>query len=711
MRKKIISIGISCFGNTFDKNITFAGQEINIKHFSIDFDLELAKSIIRRFDGKCNVFVFAGLPPNIPFDTGRFTLPAITELLNTPKETPVLTGEFMRWIYLPAALGQFILNNPNFLNKRRVSFHSGLINLPAVEVFENHGSKVLLADAYTYLNIPKLFYSSKYLLRFLKRILPIIKRKTVKRTSINNFSNIDNKAMKPFLSSSFFFTHLSQLQVFDYKHLKGKTLFTDYMTPEIELKLKNAGVYRVISLLDLELDLPYVSLGIIEGILQCLAPFGERITQNDALELIQNNKIPYKDKELNTPASKAPQKFAFIIHPLSQNDLFKHPYLKPVKRYFANFMDPIEKIISYSPGIYYGKIKGIKSQKTGQSVEGMIYTVPETPKMLLSKSAEKVYDKLLAVCEKASEAGAEIIGLGAYTKIVGDAGVSVARRSPIPVTTGNSLSACSTLWAASFAVKKMKFVKKVDEQYDGTAMVIGATGSIGSVTAKVLALKWKKVIVAAPRPYKLIELKNEIEKDNPNVEVIVSTNPDEYSSSCDLIVTTTSAQGRKILDIEKVKPGAVICDVSRPFDISAEDALKRPDVLIIASGEVKLPGENVEIKLDMGLEGNAVYACLAETALLAMADRIESFTLSRNISISKVLEIDELSKEHGVSLANIMGHAGIVTEEEFRLCRYHAAKKLLTTGELKSKDIDDIKSYFTNDKDVSDLFNISSSPQ
>ena len=79
------------------------------------------------------------------------------------------------------------------------------------------------------------------------------------------------------------------------------------------------------------------------------------------------------------------------------------------------------------------------------------------------------------------------------------------------------------------------------------------------------------------------------------------------------IITTTSAQGRKILDIEMVKPGCVICDVSRPFDIQEEDALKRPDVMVIASGEVQLPG-NIDSKVDLGLEGNVVYACLAENS-------------------------------------------------------------------------------------------------
>ena len=78
------------------------------------------------------------------------------------------------------------------------------------------------------------------------------------------------------------------------------------------------------------------------------------------------------------------------------------------------------------------------------------------------------------------------MGLGAFTKIVGDAGVTVNKHSPIPVTTGNSLSAAATLWAAKYAVNKMNLVEKNQSQYNGTVMIVGATGSIGKVNSKVL---------------------------------------------------------------------------------------------------------------------------------------------------------------------------------------------------------------------------------
>jgi len=218
-------------------------------------------------------------------------------------------------------------------------------------------------------------------------------------------------------------------------------------------------------------------------------------------------------------------------------------------------------------------------------------------------------------------------------------------------------------------------VEKVGELYQGVAMVIGATGSIGAVSAKVLCQSWKEIILVAPRAHKLLELKEEILIIAPNCKVTIATSPEIHSGRSHLIITTTSARGQKILEIENVRPGAVICDVSRPLDISEEDALKRPDVMVIESGEVELPGD-YKMKVDLGLQGRIVYACLAETALLAMDNRFESFTLSRNISYQKVLDIDRMAREHGVRLSHITGHSGIITDQEFELCRAHAVEVL-----------------------------------
>ena len=201
----------------------------------------------------------------------------------------------------------------------------------------------------------------------------------------------------------------------------------------------------------------------------------------------------------------------------------------------------------------------------------------------------------------------------------------------------------------------------------GKAMVVGATGAIGSVCARLLAKAVDEIYLAAPEPAKLLALKAAIEQETPGAIVHVSGAADRDLAQMDMIVTATSGAGKRVLDIMQVKPGCVITDVARPLDISAEDVAKRPDVLVIESGEIFLPG-NVRMK-DIGLPKGIAYACLAETMVLALEGRFENFTLGRNIEWEKVREIYKLGLKHGMTLAAISGVNGVFTEEDFTRVR------------------------------------------
>ena len=78
----------------------------------------------------------------------------------------------------------------------------------------------------------------------------------------------------------------------------------------------------------------------------------------------------------------------------------------------------------------------------------------------MSHSPEFTYKRLLDAADMARRLGAQIMGLGAFTKVVGDAGVTVAKRAQLPITTGNSYSASGALWAAHDALLKLGLVDK-----------------------------------------------------------------------------------------------------------------------------------------------------------------------------------------------------------------------------------------------------------
>jgi len=265
----------------------------------------------------------------------------------------------------------------------------------------------------------------------------------------------------------------------------------------------------------------------------------------------------------------------------------------------------------------------------------------------------------------AEKMGAQIMGLGAFTKVVGDAGVTVAKRSRLPITTGNSYSASGALWAAADAMRRMGLVEvpKDGKKIAAKTMVIGASGSIGSVSARLLAMAFEQVVIAGRDLKKLEQLKASILEDTPDADVVCSIDYDELLADMDMIVTSTSGAGKKILDITKVKPGCVITDVARPLDLPPEEVAKRPDVLVIESGEIELPSKVKGMK-SIGLPPNVIYACLAETITLALEGRFEVFTIGRDTEWEKVKEIYKLGLKHGMKLAAIAGVNGAYTDED-----------------------------------------------
>jgi hypothetical protein len=111
----------------------------------------------------------------------------------------------------------------------------------------------------------------------------------------------------------------------------------------------------------------------------------------------------------------------------------------------------------------------------------------------------------------------------------------------------------------------------------------------------------------------------------------------------------------------------VITDVARPLDLPPEEVAKRPDVLVIESGEIQLPGR-VSMK-NIGLPKNVAYACLAETIVLALEGRFENFTVGRSIEWEKVREIYKMGLKHGMKLAAISGVNGPFSDEDIERVR------------------------------------------
>ncbi|MFN2320276.1 MAG: dehydrogenase [Dermatophilaceae bacterium] len=455
----------------------------------------------------------------------------------------------------------------------------------------------------------------------------------------------------------------SELTRFGLPDLKGKAIITSVVSQDRLDTLSKLGADLIVDVTPQPFDFVVVP-AMFEAMVAAISPIDHEVTTDDVVHFIQAAGL---EPRLMWPhGHRRKSRFAFVIHPLS-TEYFKNVAPLGLISSIPGMGQVVEKTMAYAPPFVYSHVTGVVSA-TGDEVEGWLITVGGTPKEMLAHPPEFTYSRLLGAAELSRRLGAQIMGLGAFTKVVGDAGVTVAKQAQLPVTTGNSYSASGALWAAHEAVQRLGIAPVDDDGIaHGKAMVVGASGAIGSVCARLLALASDEVWLVSPETAKLLQLKEDIERENPRATIHVATNPSKALPNMDVIVTATSAAGHKVLDIMKVKPGCVITDVARPLDLSADDVAKRPDVLVIESGEVELPG--AARMRDIGLPDGVVFACLAETIVLALDGRYENFTVGRNIEWERVKEIYRLGLKHGMKLATISGVNGPYTDEDFERVR------------------------------------------
>ena len=354
--------------------------------------------------------------------------------------------------------------------------------------------------------------------------------------------------------------------------------------------------------------------------------------------------------------------FAFIIHPINpKRDVSrKYPLLgKVLSEGQINFFS------TFFPPVYLSEITGITSEATGKQIKGWLIACPFTPKRMLELPEQTVYRKIIQTGHLAEQLGANLLGLGAYTSVVGDAGITVANALDIPVTTGDSY----TIAVAVEAVREAARVMEIPLE-SATAAVVGATGAIGKVCAELLAEDVGELYLIGRRIDALENLRNSLQ-GNVRARLHTSTSMDVLSKA-QLIVTVTSAL-HEVVQPEHLQPGAVVCDVARPRDVSAMVAAARNDILVIDGGMVDVPGP-VDFHFNFGFPPGKAYACMAETMALALEGRLEDYTLGKDITRAQVEEIATIAKKHGFRLSGFRSFERAVTPEQIEAVRQNARK-------------------------------------
>ncbi|MCC5911847.1 MAG: shikimate dehydrogenase [Clostridiaceae bacterium] len=340
------------------------------------------------------------------------------------------------------------------------------------------------------------------------------------------------------------------------------------------------------------------------------------------------------------------EKFAFLIHPIEVDDIYrKYKYLK----YLSD--NTVEKLASLLPPSKVSNICNLKSDYN--EGEGWFIGIPLTTKEIMCSKEEKVIAKIIEAGKKAEKLGAKILGLGAHTSVIGDAGITIAENLNIAVTTGNSY----TVAAAFEATKEACRLLGTDISENDIA-VIGANGSIGKVCAELACRSSKKVILIGRDRNKLEALKKLLEKKYEGVNIYCSTSIAGGISNAGVVFTVTSSLDQ-IIEPQYIKTGAVVCDVARPRDVSKKVQSLRKDVLVIEGGVIEVP-KGVEFNFNFGFPEGLAYACMAETMILALEGRYENFSIGRDIDIEKIDEINRLAEKHGFKLAGLRSFERVI---------------------------------------------------
>ena len=344
--------------------------------------------------------------------------------------------------------------------------------------------------------------------------------------------------------------------------------------------------------------------------------------------------------------------FAFIIHPVKpKRDVQrKYPLLgkilpEPAINYFSQ----------YFPPVYISHITGITSAETGKEIEGWFIACPFTPKQMISLPPETVYKKVIATGKLAQKLGAKILGLGGFTSVVGDGGITIAKHLDIPVTTGDSYTIATAVEASLKAARRMNI-----DPAKATAAVVGATGSIGRVSAQLLARHVPRMILVGRRLDALQKIQPQVEAQG-DVEVQLSTTMRDLQQA-DIVVTVTNAIDA-VIEPQYLKSGAVVVDVARPRDVSLQVIEERNDVLVVEGGMVKVPGP-VNFNFDFGFPPGMSYACMAETITLALDGCYQNYTLGKDISLAQVETMSQMATRHGFEVSGFRSFELPVTDEQ-----------------------------------------------
>ena len=640
----------------YEETVQLLGRTFTLRHVGCESDVGAMLAHIEQCRGRgVTAIALEGVAKELRLGSEVVTHVEAERLFGetgTAEQAPILDGQGIlaameRWAVRLADEQQ-----PGIWSHKRVLMVPGLNHGGLVDALQRHTDQIRYADPIIYFALPAVpgVGSEATLEPAAKRTLPQLRQYPFYQLFPEVGHPYRDRSPKLFDWADVLAGNIAAIRRYTPERLNKKIVVTAAVSPEDVADLEARGVSILITTLPaLTTQSEFAQHGpaTFEACLAALrpdptTPLNEDTYLNLLAELDWQPGLRYLQ-----PEEAAVNRFSFVLYPLNETHLRR-------ALGWARYL-PQRATVHLLP-FHAGRITGLASPTTGQKVEGDLFMLGGTPEQLNQCEPGFIYRRLMRAAEISERLGARIMGVGDFASAVGEAGQRAANKADIAINTGQSLTLAATLEAAKQAVIQMD--NQIDHLRDARVLLLGATAPSGEAWAHLVAAEGANLTIVANTPEKLIMLKQSLEQSYPNATVRISTTPAELLPHADLIILLETNQ---TLDITHCKPGAVICDMTRPPVIDKAELERRPDILVISAGEVKLPG-TPHMDMDLGLPTGVAYACLAETILLAMEGRFQDFTAGTEVA--QVQEILHLFHKHQFHLSGIRTHDAFVTEEE-----------------------------------------------
>ncbi len=311
------------------------------------------------------------------------------------------------------------------------------------------------------------------------------------------------------------------------------------------------------------------------------------------------------------PSAPARSRFAFLVHP--RTDLAAD--LATVNPLLGALPSPLlESALRRLPLRPWVQATVSAADAPGTTL-GEVIVLPLSPRQLLGEDRAFVKRRIDEGIDFAVSRGADLIGLGALTAPATAGGARLRRRTDVGITNGNAFTAAVTARAAVALASGLGRSPVI--------ALVGATGSVGAAVTRVLAdadVAAELLLIARSRT-----TLDALAKDlGPRVTTSLDVRD---CRRADIVVLMTSATD-SVLGPEHLKQGAIVLDDTQPRNTTPGLARDRPDVTLLDGGLVLTPGLTRRGR-SIGIDAGSSFACLAETALLALDGHREHGTIGR----------------------------------------------------------------------------------